>query len=237
MAPILSVQNLSTGYGKKQVLFDVNLDVMPGEIVLITGGNGSGKSTLFKAIYGLVPPWNANAKIVFRPDPERANLTTSPSTLNLSKGLAYLPQMNSVFADLTVEDNLRLAGYALNDRHKFAERRDKIMAAIPALNALLYRKPEKMSGGERQMLALAMVLLHRPKLLLLDEPTAGLSPDNRELIIALFQQIVRNSLTRNLLIVEHRITSRPEWVTRVARMQFGRLAIRFPADLRTTPDI
>src|SRR5438552_4022741 len=98
MAPILSVQNLSTGYGKKQVLFGVSLDVMPGETLLITGGNGSGKSTLFKAIYGLIPPWNPDAKIVFRPDPEGANLTTSPSTFNLSKGLAYLPQMNSVFA-------------------------------------------------------------------------------------------------------------------------------------------
>ena len=66
MAPILSVRNLSTGYGKKQVLFDVSLDVMPGEILLITGGNGSGKSTLLKAIYGLLPPWNADAEIMFR---------------------------------------------------------------------------------------------------------------------------------------------------------------------------
>src|ERR1700730_13633131 len=116
VAPILSVRHVSTGYGKKQVLFDVSFDVMPGEILLITGGNGSGKSTLFKAIYGLVPPWNADATIAFRPDPEGANLTTHPSTLNLSKGLAYLPQMNSVFTDLTVEDNLRLAGYLLKDR-------------------------------------------------------------------------------------------------------------------------
>jgi branched-chain amino acid transport system ATP-binding protein len=225
MAPILSVQNLSTGYGKKQVLFDVSLDVMPGEIVLITGGNGSGKSTLFKAIYGLIPPWNPDAKIVFRPDPEGANLTTSSSTFNLSKGLAYLPQMNSVFADLTVEDNFRLAGYAFGDRREFAERRDKIMAAIPVLNPLLCRKLERMSGGERQIVGLAMVLLHRPKLLLLDEPTAGLSPDNRGLIIDLLQQIMRSSLTRTLLIVEHRISGRPDWVTRVAKMQFGRLTI------------
>jgi ABC-type multidrug transport system ATPase subunit len=70
MHPILTVRNLSTGYGKKQVLFNVSLDVMPGEILLITGGNGSGKSTLLKAIYGLLPPWNTDAEIVFRPNPD-----------------------------------------------------------------------------------------------------------------------------------------------------------------------
>lgn len=78
MAPILSVRNLSAGYGKKQVLFDVSLDVMPGEILLITGGNGSGKSTLLKAIYGLLPPWNTDSEINFRPDPEGPVILSHP---------------------------------------------------------------------------------------------------------------------------------------------------------------
>ena len=90
MQPILSVRNLSTGYGKKQVLFDVSLDVMPGEILLITGGNGSGKSTLLKAIYGLLAPWNDDAEITFRPDPNGPALNTRPAHLNLSKGLDSL---------------------------------------------------------------------------------------------------------------------------------------------------
>ena len=114
MAPILSVRKLSVGYGKKQVLFDVNLDMMPSEVLLITGGNGSGKSTLLKAIYGLLHPWNADAEILFRPIPDSPALNTTPPTLNLSKGLAYLPQKNAVFDDLTVEDNIRLAGHTLN---------------------------------------------------------------------------------------------------------------------------
>lgn len=80
---------------------------MPGEILLITGGNGSGKSTLLKAIYGLLPPWNADAEILFRSDPNGPALNTQPATLNLSRGLAYLPQKNAVFDDLSVEDNLR----------------------------------------------------------------------------------------------------------------------------------
>ncbi len=97
MKPILSVRKLSTGYGKKQVLFDVDLDIMPGEIVLVTGGNGSGKSTLLKAIYGLLPPWNDDAEIIFRPDPKGAALSTIPPSDNLWKGLAYVPQKKCSF--------------------------------------------------------------------------------------------------------------------------------------------
>ena len=203
MPPILSVRHLSTGYGKRQVLFDVSLDVMPGEILLITGGNGSGKSTLIKAIYGLLPPWHTEAVIVFRPNPDGPPLSTQPATLNLSKGLACLPQKNAVFDDLTVQDNLRLAGHTLRDREDFAARRDEVLLSFPALRPLTRRKPEKMSGGERQMLALAMVLLHRPSLLLLDEPTAGLSAKNFQVIVGVLQQLVGTSLTRSLLLVEH----------------------------------
>ena len=222
MAPILSVRNLSTGYGKKQVLFDVSLDVMPGEILLIAGGNGSGKSTLLKAIYGLLPPWNADAEIVFRPDPDGPALSTQPATLNLSKGLAYLPQKNAVFDDLTVEDNLRLAGHTLRDRHEFAARRDEVLASLSALPPLLGRKPEKMSGGERQMVALAMVLLHRPKLLLLDEPMAGLA---ESLAAELFQTVVRlrEPLGFAAVVVEHRIGLVEAIANRVISLHLGQL--------------
>jgi branched-chain amino acid transport system ATP-binding protein len=205
MPPILSVRHLSTGYGKKQVLFDVSLDVMPCEIVLITGGNGSGKSTLLKAIYGLLQSWNADAEILFRPDPNSPVVSTNTPALNLAQGLAYLPQKNAVFDDLTVEDNLRLAGHILRDRQEFASRRDEVLASLPALVPLLKRKPEKMSGGERQMVALGMVLLHRPKLLLLDEPLAGLSADWAGSVLdALMHWHSRIRLS--ILMVEHRTT-------------------------------
>lgn len=203
LVPILSVRNLSTGYGKKQVLFDVSMDVMPGEIVLITGGNGSGKSTLLKAIYGLLPAWNADAEILYRPEQNGAAINTSTATSNLAQGLAYLPQKNAVFDDLTVEDNLRLAGHILRDNKEFANRRDEVLAALPALATLLKRKPEKMSGGERQMVALGMVLLHRPKLLLLDEPLAGLDTEKLNLLMSTINEIrLRQEIT--LIMVEHR---------------------------------
>ena len=229
MAPILSVRNLSTGYGKKQVLFDVSLDVMPGEILLITGGNGSGKSTLLKAIYGLLPPWNAGAEIVFRPDPDGPARSTQPATFNLSKGLAYLPQKNAVFDDLTVEDNLCLAGHTLRDTQEFATRRDEVLASLPALNPLLRRKPEKMSGGERQVVALGMVLLHQPKLLMLDEPLSGLDSERVEQILSLLKSLhVRCGLS--LLLVEHRQNAAFGLSASEFRMRLGRLMPRLTAD-------
>jgi len=220
MTSILSVRNLSTGYGKKQVLFDVSLDVMPGEILLITGGNGSGKSTLLKAIYGLLPPWNADAEIIFRPAPEGPPINTQQPTLNLRNGLAYLPQKNAVFDDLIVEDNLRLAGHTLPNGKEFATRRDEALASLPTLKPLLRRKPEKMSGGERQMVALAMVLLHQPRLLLLDEPLAGLDSNNLHLLAGIIRGI-HQQRGLALIVVEHRVTEFATLAHRTLRFRLG----------------
>ncbi|MEF8727914.1 MAG: ATP-binding cassette domain-containing protein [Accumulibacter sp.] len=229
MAPLLSVRNLSTGYGKKQVLFDVSLDVMPGELLLITGGNGSGKSTLLKAIYGLLPPWNSDAEITFRPDPEGQPISTRQPTLNLKNGLAYLPQRNAVFDDLAVEDNLHLAGHTLRDANEFATRRIAVLELLPTIQSLLRRKPETMSGGERQITALAMVLLHQPKLLMLDESLSGLDSDNAGLILSLLKTLhVRSGLA--LLLVEHRQTAMQGFASTEFHMRLGRLAARIIVD-------
>lgn len=218
--PILSVRHLSTGYGKKQVLFDVSLDVMPGEIVLITGGNGSGKSTLLKAIYGLIAPWNDDAEILYRPDQNGSAIGTSIANNNLAQGLAYLPQKNAVFYDLTVEDNLRLAGHILRDSKELASRRDEVLAFLPALAPLLKRKPEKMSGGEWQMVALGMVLLHRPRLLLLDEPTAGLDSKYLHLLLVKINELCKiRGVT--ILVVEHRITEFTALANRILHFNLG----------------
>lgn len=223
MAPVLSVRNLSTGYGKKQVLFEANLDVMPGELLLVTGGNGSGKSTLLRAIFGLLQPWNSDAEILFRPDPEGPARKTWPPNLNLAQGLAYLPQKNAVFDDLTVEDNLRLAGHTLGHRREFAARCDESLASLPAVKPLLRRKPEEMSGGERQMVALAMVLLHQPRLLLLDEPLAGLDSGNLQVLAGIIREI-HGQRGLALIIVEHRIAEFADLAQRNIRLRLGVIA-------------
>ena len=102
------------------MLFNISLYMMPGEILFITGGNGSGTFTLLKAIYSLVPAWNADAEIVFRPNPDGLILDTRQPTLNLRNGVAYLSQKNAAFDDLPVKDNLRLAGHTLRDGKEFA---------------------------------------------------------------------------------------------------------------------
>lgn len=201
MEPVLQVRRLSTGYGKKQVLNDVSFDVVRGQTVLISGGNGSGKSTLLKAIYGLLKPWNDEAQIDFRPLPNGPTLSTGAPLTNLQHGLGYVPQKSAVFDDLTVEDNLRLSGQRLPSGVVFAERLEETFRTMPALQTFTKRKPSSMSGGERQMLALAMVLLHKPAVLLLDEPLAGLSQANMVHFLTTLRNI---TLERTVLLVEHR---------------------------------
>src|SRR5213592_681843 len=102
---MLRLENISTGYGKKQVLFDVSFEVTKGDIVLLAGSNGSGKSTLLKTIYGMLQQWN-NGQIFFNGE----NITGKSSSLLLKKGLMYIPQRNNLFEDLTVRENLQMAG-------------------------------------------------------------------------------------------------------------------------------
>lgn len=222
-SPILSVRNLSTGYGKKQVLFDVSLDVMHGEIIFITGGNGSGKSTLLKAIYGLLPVWGMQAKILYRPDPDGPLISTSAPEANLGNGLAYLPQKNAVFEDLTVEDNLRIAGRVICGRRQFSARRNEVLELLPTLVTMLNRKPETMSGGERKMVALAMVLLHKPKILMLDEPTAGLTQKNIAVIYNALRKVSEN-IKLALVVVEHQQNEGSFLSRRFCRMRLGVLS-------------
>lgn len=220
MAPILSVRKLATGYGKRQVLFNVSLDVMPGEVLFVTGGNGSGKSTLLKAIYGLLQPWNADAEILFCPDPTGPTFNTQPANLNLSKGLAYLPQENAVFDDLTVDENLRLAGHSMSSSQDFVTRCDEIIDLLPVLKNLLRRKLDKMSGGERQIVALAVVLLSRPKLILLDEPFASLDENMVAYLGNVFSKL-HNIEQVTLVIVEHRLWNFSLSVSRRIELTLG----------------
>ena len=169
---ILKVENLSTGYGKKQVLFNVSLEVNKGDIVLLAGSNGSGKSTLLKAIYGLLPQWD-NGRVVF----DGEDITGKPTAELLKMGLLYIPQKNNLFEDLTVQENLEMAGLTL-DKRLLKERVDSVLSLFTALSKNFDRVPMKLSGGERQLLTIAMSILHKPEMILFDEPFTGLSPQN-----------------------------------------------------------
>lgn len=222
MHTILRVENLVTGYGKKPILHGMDLTIVAGEIVLIAGSNGSGKSTLLRAIYGLLAPWNPDGRITYQPESGSPGHDTSQPALNLGRGLAFVPQKNAVFADLTVEDNLALAGNLIRDRREFRIRLEEVLSVLPALAANLGRTPQQMSGGEKQLLACGMVLLHRPRLILFDEPTAGLSPKSVALLLAEMKRL-HDLFKMTLVIVEHRLRELLPLAQRLVGLKLGRL--------------
>ena len=194
---MLKVQHVTTGYGKKQVLTDVSFDVTKGEIVLLTGGNGSGKSTVLKTIYGLLKPWEPEGKIFF----EGHDITGLPTSEMIKLGIIYVPQKKNVFEDFTVEENL-LTSASIYSKSEAKQRLEHVFTIIPRLAELRKRTPFHMSGGERQLLAFGNALVHEPKLVLFDEPFAGVDVDNSE-ILSLYIRNINNGGV-SFIIVEHK---------------------------------
>lgn len=213
---MLKVENISTGYGKKQVLFDVSFEVKQGEIVLLAGSNGSGKSTLLKAIYGILPQWS-NGSIIFGGE----NITGNQTSFLLKKGLLYIPQKNNVFEDLSVKENLEMAGLTI-DQKLLKQRIEIILSIFTTLVPHLNRTPMKLSGGERQLLTLAMATLHQPKMILVDEPFTGLSPNNITFVTENLNNLnMKYGIT--LLLVEHRVKECLDIADRVIGLKLGRV--------------
>ncbi len=216
---MLKVENLSTGYGKKQVLFDVSLEVSKGDIVLLAGSNGSGKSTLLKAIYGMLPQWD-NGQIWF----DGENITGKPTAALLKKGLLYIPQKNNLFEELTVKENLEMAGLTL-DKKVLRKGIEETLSVFKTLEPNLKRTPMSLSGGERQLLTLAMATLHQPKLILFDEPFAGLSPQNIGFIVENLNVLKRENDV-SLVIVEHHVKECLEISNKMVGMKLGNVFMR-----------
>lgn len=222
---LLELKNINSGYGKKQVLYDVSLEVEQGSIVLLIGSNGSGKSTLLKVIYGLLRPWNHARRnlseeeggIYFGGD----NITRVSVSAFLERGLLYVPQQNNLFADLTVKENLEMAGLTVS-RNVLRERIDKALAIFPTLVPHMKRIPMKLSGGERQLLTLAMAILHQPRMILIDELFNGLSPQN--IIFARDTLRVLNEKEGiTFLIVEHRIRQSYVMAQKIISLKLGKI--------------
>jgi len=223
---MLKVENLSTGYGKKQVLFNVSLEVNNGDIVLLAGSNGSGKSTLLKAIYGMLPQWD-NGQIWF----DGENITGKPTVALLKKGLLYIPQKNNLFEELTVKENLEMAGLML-DKKVLRKGIDEALSVFKTLEANLKRTPMTLSGGERQLLTLAMATLHQPKMILIDEPFTGLSPKNIDFIAENLKMLNKKN-NISLLIVEHRLKECLKIAHQVTGMKLGKVF----SELKVTKDL
>lgn len=166
---MLVVNSLNAGYEKLQVLYDVDFFVGEKEIVAVVGPNGSGKSTLLKSIFGLTSVYSGSIKL------NGEELTKLPPHEVARRGVVYLPQVDNVFSNLTVKENLLMAAYTLR-RRDLAKELDRTFNFFPLLKECLNRKACTLSGGERQMLAMAMSLFRKPRLIMFDEPTANLAP-------------------------------------------------------------
>lgn len=208
---MLELKYISSGYGKKQVLFDVSLTVRKGDVVLLTGGNGSGKSTLLKCIYNLIPCWDG--EIIF--EGEKINGLKSSDLIR--RGIVYLPQKDFYFENLTVEENLKISGNVL--KKEVIKKRIEEVYELTGMGKFKKRKPFNLSGGERKILAFGMGLMHKPQLLLFDEPFAGVDAKNSEVLNRLFKETVIQS-ENMVIIVEHKDDAK-QLYNRKIKMELG----------------
>ena len=167
---ILETKGLNVGYGPIHVIYDIDFKAPAGEVTVIVGPNGVGKTSLMKAIMGMITMYSG--QVFF----EGEDITKVPPHQRTMLGIGYMPQTGNIFSKLSVDDNLKMASYIMADKDLVAEKREMVMSLFPRLKGYLKRDAGTLSGGERQMLAESMVLMRDPKVMLVDEPTAGLMP-------------------------------------------------------------
>ncbi len=190
----VEVHGVHAGYGAAEILHDIHMQVAPQEIVTIIGPNGAGKSTLLKTIMGYLIPKKGVVRI------DGADITRMRPDQRVRAGVAYVPQLDNVFPSLTVRENLIMGGFTL-DAATTRARMEALLAEFPRLAERQEQRVRTMSGGERQMLAMARALMTDPRLLLLDEPSAALSP---RLVQQVFDTVTRinEEQGRTIIIVE-----------------------------------
>jgi branched-chain amino acid transport system ATP-binding protein len=214
---MLSLATVSAGYGGFQALFDVSLEVKAGESVAVIGPNGAGKTTLLRVISKLIDARSGEISM------EGRRLNDVPSHEVIGRGIAHVPENRRLFAKLSVEDNLRMGAFMPAARAKYAERLEFVYSLFPRMRERRSQIAGTLSGGEQQMCAIGRALMSGPKLLLLDEPSAGLAPVVVQSIFELVRRICDEGYT--VLIVEQNIRQVLKVVHRAYLLETGRIKL------------
>lgn len=215
---MLKIENLNFSYGDLKVLWDVNVEVREGEIVTVVGANGSGKSTLLKNISRLVKPGAGG--ITF----DGADLTKHEAHEVVELGVVQVPEGRKIFSEMTVTENLRMGSFTGKARKKRDENMDRVFTLFPRLKEREKQLGGTMSGGEQQMLAIARGLMADPKLLLLDEPSLGLSPLLVKSIFEIIAEIRKQGVT--IMLVEQNVFQSLRIANRGYVLEMGRVVLK-----------
>lgn len=211
-----SVSNLCVGYGKRPIVNDVSFSIDAGAILLMLGHNGAGKSTLVKSLFGLIEPQDGRVRL------DGHDITRRDPRENVLQGFAFVPQGHPVFRRLTVEENLRLGGFVLDDKARVQREMNKVYSLFPVLAERRRQIAGTLSGGQQQMLAIGMALILSPRLLILDEPSIGLAPS---LVGSVMESVttIRDSLGTAILLVEQNVEKSLPIANNVMILRTGRV--------------
>lgn len=217
-APVLQITKLQAGYGRKQVVFDVDLTVGHGEILGVFGHNGSGKSTTIRTILGITPVLGGSIEF------NGKDVTKASSRANVKAGMAMIPSERFVFADLTVMDNLLLGAANDPNTDRRAQRLELVRGLFPILVERSGQLAGTMSGGQQRMVSLGMALMANPTLLMLDEPSLGLAPAVVQQIFATVRKLADEE-GLSVLLLEQNVGQALRIVDRVSVMRSGRVIL------------
>lgn len=212
---MLQLHAVNANYGSFQALFDISLSVEQGEAVAVIGPNGAGKTTLLRVISGLVKARDGTLTM------EDSDLRTVPPHAIIELGIAHVPENRRLFPRMTIQDNLKIGAFTRSARRQFKERLAFVYGLFPILAARCTQFAGTLSGGEQQMCAIGRALMSNPRMLLMDEPSAGLAPVIVQQVFELVRQIREKGFT--VLIVEQNIQQVLKAVSRAYLLEVGRI--------------